>query len=168
MAMAKGKRRVKDEVIFAGVFIAIIIFALIVSWWQEHEAIGWTIIGILVVLFGYSLYRFPRFRSWILKKGKSTGEKVVYTNTVPGREQIPQNLYVKIMRRANNRCQNPDCKYQSKPQIHHINQNNRDNRLWNLIALCPNCHTDAHRGKYTFSQLRNWNRMRNQSKPIRG
>ncbi len=165
--MAKGKKRMRDEVILVLAFLGILLLALILGWWQEHSIIGWTIIGILVVLFGFSLYRFPKFRSWIFKKGKSTGEKVVYTDLVPGREQIPQNLYVKIMHHANNRCQNPDCKYQGKPQIHHINQNNRDNRLWNLIALCPNCHTDAHRGKYTFSQLRNWNKMKTISRPIK-
>ena len=163
--MAKGKRRVRDEVIFVLAFLGILLIALILGWWQEHAVIGWTIIGILVALFGFSLYRFPKFRSWIFKKGKSTGEKVVYTDLVPGREPIPQNLYIKIMHHANNRCKNPDCKYQGKPQIHHINQNNRDNRLWNLIALCPNCHTDAHDGRYTFSQLRNWNKMKTVSRP---
>ncbi len=34
-------------------------------------------------------------------------------------------------------------------EIHHINGNNRDNRLSNLTLLCPNCHaqTDNYRGR---------------------
>ena len=34
-------------------------------------------------------------------------------------------------------------------ELHHINGDNRDNRLENLQILCPNCHalTDSYRGK---------------------
>lgn len=34
-------------------------------------------------------------------------------------------------------------------ELHHINGNNRDNRIENLRLLCPNCHamTDSYRGK---------------------
>ena len=34
-------------------------------------------------------------------------------------------------------------------ELHHINGNNRDNRLKNLMLLCPNCHalTESYRGK---------------------
>ena len=34
-------------------------------------------------------------------------------------------------------------------ELHHINGNNRDNRLSNLLLLCPNCHalTESYRGK---------------------
>ena len=34
-------------------------------------------------------------------------------------------------------------------ELHHVNGNNRDNRLENLMLLCPNCHalTDSYRGK---------------------
>lgn len=34
-------------------------------------------------------------------------------------------------------------------EIHHLNGNPRDNRIENLIILCPNCHSlkDNHRGK---------------------
>ena len=42
--------------------------------------------------------------------------------------------------------------WQDKPiplELHHINGNNRDNRLENLLLLCPNCHalTEHYRGK---------------------
>jgi hypothetical protein len=165
--MAKGKKRLRDEVVVAVIVMAIILFAIIVGWWEKHAVIGWTVLGVVVIAFGFSLYRFERFRTWVFKKSKSTGEKIVFTDEAPGREQIPQNLYSKIMNHANNRCQNPDCRFQGKPQIHHINQNNRDNRMWNLIALCPNCHAEAHHGKYSFSQLRNWNKMKLAPKTVR-
>ena len=34
-------------------------------------------------------------------------------------------------------------------EIHHVNGNNRDNRLDNLLLLCPNCHaqTETYRGR---------------------
>ena len=34
-------------------------------------------------------------------------------------------------------------------ELHHINGNNRDNRLENLMLLCPNCHalTNSYRGR---------------------
>lgn len=53
------------------------------------------------------------------------------------------------------KCENPDCgltEWNGKPiplELHHINGNNTDNRLENLMLLCPNCHaqTDNYRGK---------------------
>jgi len=158
--LPKGKRRVREEVIYGAIVIGIIFIALLMSWWKEHAVIGWTIIGIIIAAFVFSLYRFPGFRNWIFKQGVSASKKAVFTDEAPGREPIPKNLYNKVMQRADNRCQNPDCRYQGKPEVHHINQNNRDNRLWNLIALCPNCHKDAHAGRFSFSQLRNWNKMK--------
>ena len=56
-----------------------------------------------------------------------------------------------------NECENPKCPCKNgywldNPlicQLHHINGNNRDNRLENLTFLCPNCHsqTDNFSGK---------------------
>ena len=53
------------------------------------------------------------------------------------------------------KCENPECgltEWLGKPiplELHHINGNNTDNRLENLILLCPNCHalTDTYRAK---------------------
>ena len=39
-------------------------------------------------------------------------------------------------------------------ELHHINGNNKDNRLENILLLCPNCHalTDSYRGKNNKSK----------------
>lgn len=156
--MAKRKRSIRPEFIFGALIIGIIIFASVMSWWQTHSAIGWAIIVLLLAAFSFSLYRFPEFRRWILKKGKSTTEKLITDGGEPPREQVPGHIYRAVMARARGRCENPDCNSTVRPQIHHINQNNTDSAdQRNLIALCPNCHTEVHRtNKFSFQQLRNF------------
>lgn len=41
-------------------------------------------------------------------------------------------------------------------EVHHINGDNKDNRIENLSILCPNCHalTDSYRGKNNKSATR--------------
>ena len=41
-------------------------------------------------------------------------------------------------------------------EVHHINGDNKDNRIENLSILCPNCHalTDSYRGKTNKSATR--------------
>ena len=49
-----------------------------------------------------------------------------------------------------NKCENPECgitDWHGKflpLELHHINGNHYDNRLENLILLCPNCHAQIH------------------------
>lgn len=59
-----------------------------------------------------------------------------------------------------NKCENPECgisEWHGHPlvlQLHHINGNHNDNRLENLILLCPNCHslTENYSGKKLKSE----------------
>jgi len=154
--MAKSKRKVKEGFWIGLGVIAIIILALIINWWKENAVIGWIILSIVVIGFGYSLYRFPSFRGLIFRTAKDTGKKIVFEEEVSEREPMPSKLRSEILRRAGNRCENPDCKAIVRPHIHHIDNNNNHNSPRNLIALCPNCHTAAHHNNFSNSQLRNW------------
>jgi len=156
--MAKEQRRIRPEFWFVLIFLGLLAYALIVDWWKEHAVSGWVILGIVVALLAFSLYRFPAFRGLFIRTAKKAGERVVYGNgkEASGREPLPPDLREHILQRAHYRCENPDCKEHVKPEIHHIDGDNSHNSPRNLIALCPNCHTRAGNGVYTNSQLRNW------------
>jgi 5-methylcytosine-specific restriction endonuclease McrA len=118
--------------------------------------LGWVILGIVVALLAFSLYRFPAFRGLFLRTAKKAGESIAYQTKVSEREPLPPDLREHILQRAHYRCENPACKEHVKPEIHHIDGNNSNNSPRNLIALCPNCHVRAGDGVYSYSQLRNW------------
>jgi hypothetical protein len=154
--MASGQRRIRIEFWAVLIFIALLAYALIADWWKEHAALGWVILGIVVALLAFSLYRFPAFRRWTFGAAKKAGESIVYETEASGREPMPKYTRMKILQRAKDRCENPDCRSDVPPHIHHIDNDSSNNNLRNLIALCPNCHAKAHRNEYSNSQLRNW------------
>jgi hypothetical protein len=53
------------------------------------------------------------------------------------RPDIPKAVWEKVMNEFNHRC--AICG-ESRPQVHHIDQNPANNDPANLIPLCPNCH----------------------------
>jgi len=154
--MTKEQRKVKEGFWIALAFVVIIAFALISNWWTENTVIAWVIFGLVIVGFGYSVYRFPSFRKFIFKTAKRTGEKIVFEEEASSREPVPTRTRQNVLSRANNRCENQDCRQVVKPHIHHIDGDNNNNNYRNLIALCPNCHSKAGNGVFTTSQLRNW------------
>ncbi len=113
------------------------------------------LLGILLVMLLYWLFRkFMGLKRDFSKKQVSSD---VYLEQIKGeREPIPHSIRSEVYLRSQNACENPDCLSNNAIHIHHIDMNNRNNRLNNLIALCPNCHQEAHKGKFTSSQLRNW------------
>ena len=117
---------------------------------------GWTITIAIVAILAFSIYRFPSFRRLLFKTAKTAGESMVYETAVSDREPMPPHIRANILQRAQRRCENPDCRSNVRPEIHHIDGDRNNNRFRNLIALCPNCHTRAGRGEYSNSQLRNW------------
>jgi len=153
--MAKRKR-IRDEVWFAIIFVAIIAFALVADWWKEHSTLGWIIVGLLLALVAFLAYRYASVRGWLWKQSKSAAKKAVFETVASGREPLPQDSRDEVLRRARNRCENERCNYKGKPHIHHIDGNNSHNNLSNLIGLCLNCHQSAHDGVLTESQLHNW------------
>ncbi len=158
--MVKPKRKLKEGFVISAAIAGAIVLFLILGWWLKHAVIGWCIFGVIIVGFVFVLVRYPRFRNWVLVKGRTAGENLIFENPVYDREAVPLEKYSELMSRAGTHCQNPDCTYPGKPHVHHIDQDSRNNNLSNLIALCPNCHKDAHDGKYSFSQLRNWTRLK--------
>jgi hypothetical protein len=154
--MAKGQRRIRPELWLVLIFLALLAYALIADWWKGHAVLGWVIVGIVVALLAFSLYRFPAFRGLLFRTAQKATEKIAYEPEVSGREPLRPELREHMLQRADYKCENPDCKEHVKPEIHHIDGNNGHNDPRNLIALCPNCHTKAHDGEYSNSQLRNW------------
>lgn len=184
--MAKGKRRVREGVIFAIVFVAIILFALIVSWWKTHAAIGWTIIGVLVVIFVFSLYKSPAFRNWILRKGKKVGEKVALENeqkieteekqdnldtvkttahsTIQKKDVVKvfpplnETERAKLINAVGSMCEKPRCRNEYDLEVHHIKRRAEGglNKWNNLIVLCPTHHKAADKGRFSKALLKQW------------
>ena len=154
--MPKSKRRIRDEFWFVAIVLGIVAFALLADWWEEHAVIGWTVVGILLAVLMFLAYRFASLRGWLGRQVKSAAKKAVFEEEASAREPLPQDKREEVLRRAHYRCENERCSYRGKPHIHHIDMNNSNNHLSNLIALCPNCHQKAHKGSFTATQLGNW------------
>lgn len=154
--MPRGQRRIRTEFWAILIFVALLAYALIAGWWKEHAVLGWIITGCILAMLAFSIYRFPAFRRLLFRTAKKAGESIVYETKVSGREPVPEDKRNHILQRARYKCENPDCREDVRPHIHHIDGDNSNNNLKNLIALCPNCHTRAHHGVYSNSQLRVW------------
>jgi len=150
------RRPIREGFWIALVFIAIVIFSLVADWWKENATLGWIILGILLAVFAFLLYRFASLRGWLGHQAKSVAEKAIRGDVASAREPVPQDKRNEVLKQARYRCENERCNQKVRPHIHHIDMNNSNNHLSNLIALCPNCHQRAHDGKFTESQLLNW------------
>jgi hypothetical protein len=56
------------------------------------------------------------------------------------------------------RCENPYCKYTHFLEVHHIvdEKDGGNNKLENLIVLCPYCHELVHKGEVPEKEMRDW------------
>jgi 5-methylcytosine-specific restriction protein A len=54
-----------------------------------------------------------------------------------------------VLERSGGKCEHQSCKstraYDGYLDVHHILGADISDRVWNCVALCPNCHRDAHR-----------------------
>ncbi len=154
--MARGQRKIKPEFWVILVIIGFFVFALMANWWKTNAALGWVLLAVVVGGLGFAIYRFPGFRQRLFSVTKSAGERLVFEKVASDREPVPPKMRQQILDRARNRCENPDCKANVSPHIHHIDNDNAHNSPRNLVVLCPNCHKAAHDDLMTNSQLRNW------------
>jgi len=67
------------------------------------------------------------------------------------REPIPAKIKKETMKRANHKCQWPNCKEKEILDFHHKNMRNDDNRVLNIIVLCPTHHRMYHK-KYKLKK----------------
>jgi hypothetical protein len=148
--------KVRDEAIGVGIFVVVVVFALVADWWKSHQILGWTVLTIIIAGILYAFIKSRTLRQASLEKLKATTIKIVYEEKASDREPLPSSIRHEVYRRCQNRCENEACQYHGGLHIHHIDMNNCNNRLFNLIALCPNCHTLAHQGGFTETQLHNW------------
>ena len=60
---------------------------------------------------------------------------------------LQQNLRFEIINRQGNICGLCKTRFSRMVphEIHHLNHNPKDNRKFNLLALCSNCHSAHHR-----------------------
>jgi 5-methylcytosine-specific restriction protein A len=53
-----------------------------------------------------------------------------------------------VLRRAQGKCERNGCgasrDYRGFFDVHHILRAEKSDRVWNCVALCPNCHREAH------------------------
>ncbi len=97
----------------------------------------------------------PLETAWLCKKcnikQKIASKKCYYKNHEKYKKRNRENVWqrrfgglrTEVIKRDSHSCQ--VCGYNKKIRIHHINENNKDNRLENLIVLCIICHTVVER-----------------------
>lgn len=55
---------------------------------------------------------------------------------------------LEVIKRSQGRCERPSCSavaaYRGFLDVHHVLGVETSDRVWNCVALCPNCHRDAH------------------------
>ncbi|MBJ2160272.1 HNH endonuclease signature motif containing protein [Variovorax sp. IB41] len=59
-----------------------------------------------------------------------------------------RNVRREVIKRASNGCERASCtdtrRYPGFLDVHHILGIEKSDRVWNCVALCPNCHREAH------------------------
>ncbi|MDO8715620.1 MAG: HNH endonuclease signature motif containing protein [Dehalococcoidales bacterium] len=156
MANPQKKLKLKDDAWIGIIVGVIIVYAFLASWWAQHAVLGWIILIILLAVAGYLLYRYASLRGWLRQQAKGVVQAAIFERVASEREPLSWDERARVMQRAHNRCENEQCTHGGKPHIHHIDANNQHNNLGNLVALCPNCHQQAHDGILSESQLINW------------
>jgi len=98
------------------------------------------------------LYKISRQRVHQLISGY--GKNLKHINRHNGQYWKIRNSVIK---RDGGKCQK--CGSKEKLVVHHINGNDTDNSLSNLITICNKCHLDLHRPKLTTKQYSDFGKL---------
>ena len=55
-------------------------------------------------------------------------------------------MRIKVLKRDNYECQ--ICGDKEKLNVHHFDENKKNNTYWNLLTLCSTCHKSVHLGYF--------------------
>jgi hypothetical protein len=148
--------------IFLAVFGVVVLAVILIKFWLIIVILlSMAAITALAIYLGKRHTSHPTrpARDWELSQKSLPPAKESSPLPGPGREPLSPWIRNGVYHRANRRCENPFCQKYGNLVIHHINMNRNENRMYNLIALCPSCHDNAHSGKYPPTQLHNWMNM---------
>lgn len=163
--MAQRQRRIRPEFWIGLIFVALLAYALIADWWKDHTVLGWVVLGVVVAVLASLLWRIQAFREWLVRIAKKAFGGLVYGNgdeeepsegskprPPPSKPTPPPDLTpdekALFIDKIGNRCENPTCRRTGDLEVHHIRprQKGGTNSVWNLLALCRNCHGEANKG----------------------
>ena len=166
-------------------FVALLAYALIADWWKDNPVAGRVIVVIVIAVFVLCLVLIRAFREWFARKIKRAFGGLVYEDEeessagseavrAPSRPIPPPDLTSNernlFTHRMGNRCENPTCRWTGLLEVHHIRPRREGgtNSVWNLLALCPNHHTEANNGIPSRPRQRQWvQHHRNQRNELR-
>lgn len=160
--MPQPQRRIRQEFWIGLIVVALVAYALIADWWKEHGALGWVILALVLALLAFLLYRFPGLRARLFNALKTAIARAIHepttTSTSQSTRALTQSERDLFIYYIGNRCEKPGCPERNVHEVHHIKprEEGGKNTVWNLIVLCPTCHTLAQKNIPSRSTQRFW------------
>lgn len=160
-------KRNYTTVIVIACFLALILWGILADAAQKHPLAVWLSIGLIVAIFIASLVLFKAVRDrvwqWTNSLARNAWDSLTRAS-VEEKERRSERSYIRrdirqqVVKRANGRCENPDCRFPRQLEFHHIDKVNTHNAPNNLALLCRRCHTDSHAkvAGYRKEQIRLW------------
>ena len=137
-------------------------YALIANWWKEHPVLGWVILGLVLALLAFLLYRSQGLHARLFNVLKNAVGRAIHEPTPASTSQstraltqTERDLFIYYI---GNRCEKPGCPERNVHEVHHMKprEEGGKNTVWNLIVLCPTCHTLAQKNIPSRSTQRFW------------
>lgn len=77
----------------------------------------------------------------VLPRGRDV-QRMISTKRI--REPVNAKIKTAVRKRAGNKCEARGCNHSKYLEFHHKNMKNDDNKVANIILLCPNHHREYH------------------------